>query len=194
MSEPTFEAPATPPDRSEQKHISREREFEAPGYPLSNSAKYVVDLINEERELLQGVLEKGKHTRRKILRAQILLHADQSEFGSAMKDSEIASKIGTSIPTVQRVRKLFVIEGSVEAVLKFKHCNAGRKPKIDGRAEAHLVRLACSEPPEGRERWTLRLLSSKLVELEILEEISHVAVGAALKKTNLSLGRKKNGS
>jgi hypothetical protein len=176
------------------KLLTSRIELEVPGYPLSSNAKYIVSLTKEERDQLERVLEKGKHSRRKIIRAQILLNADQGEFGPAMKDEEIVDKIETSIPTVQRVRKLFVIEGCIDAVLGFKHSNAGRKPKIDGRAEAHLVKLACSEAPEGRERWTLRLLSSKLVELEILEKISHVAVRDALKKMKLSLVRKKNGS
>ncbi len=165
-----------------------EEEYEQPGYTSSARAKYRVLLTEQERDQLQSVLSKGKHTLRKITRVKILLTVDEGKFGPAMSDEDVVTKLGTSSATVQRVRKIFVIEGSVDAAINFKHQRAGRPPKIDGRVEAHLTKLACSEPPDGLVRWTLRLLADKLVELEIIEEISHVSIGNALKKMNLSLG------
>src|SRR5207247_10845468 len=95
--------------------------------------------------------------------------------------------------TVQRVRRLLITEGRLESVLNFNHENAGRSRKIDGSVEAILVAQACSKPPEGRCKWTLRLLADRLVELKVVDSITHGTIGNALKKMNLSLGNGKNG-
>ena len=160
---------------------------------LIENVKCRVILSKDEREQLTAVLKDGKQTSRKFNRAKILLLADEGIDGPAMTDKEIADKLDVSIPTVGRVRRLLITEGQIDNVLNFNHHKAGRRPKIDGEVQASLIAKACSAPPEGRCKWTLRLLAAQLVELEIIDSISHTAIGNSLKKTNLSLGNEKNG-
>jgi transposase len=110
------------------------------------------------------------------------LKADQSSEGPGWIDEAVAEAVETSQPTVSRVRKQYVVEG-LEAALNRRAPNREYHRKLDGEQEARLVALACSEPPEGRARWSLRLLADKLAELEIVEEISYQTVGRVLKKT-----------
>jgi transposase len=141
--------------------------------------KYVVTLTGNERQHLEQLLAKGKAAARTLRHAQALLKADQSV---GWKDAAIAEAYGLSVRTVERLRQRFVEEG-VAAALKPQ--TVPRLPrKIDGTVEAHLVALACSDPPEGRQRWTLRLLADRLVELDLVESISHEGVRQALKKTS----------
>lgn len=143
---------------------------------------YIIDLTDMEREYLLSIISKGKHSARKIKRANCLLKAN-----NGMNDSEIAKIFKTSIPTIERLRKRFVEEG-LEASLN----NKPKKPKdrkLDGTGEAKLISLACSNPPEGYSKWTLQLLSDKLVELKIVDTIAKETVRQTLKKMNLSLGR-----
>jgi transposase len=150
--------------------------------------KYIVRLSSEEREQLLSLVRKGKVAARKQLRARILLQADQGELGPAACDEEIAGSLETSVRTVERMRQRLVEEG-LPAALEDKPMDmSSRPPKLDGRQEAQLVALCCSEPPKGRARWTLRLLGSRLVELEVVDCISHETVRQVLKKTNSSLG------
>lgn len=141
--------------------------------------KYVVTLRPEEREQLLQLVNKGKGLARRRRTAEILLKADR-ECG--WTDERIAEAFGVSVRTVERIRERFVEEG-LETTL-----DPPRQPrepqKIDGDVEARLVTLACSAPPPGRQRWTLRLLADKLVELDVVESISHEAVRQTLKKTN----------
>jgi len=116
----------------------------------------------------------------------MLLLLDRSQ-GQKRKLHEIAEAMMTSPGTVSNVKRRY-LKGGLEQGLQDRP-RPGAKPKIDGEVEAHLIALTCSEPPEGRERWTLRLLADKLVELELVESISHVAVGDTLKKTNSSPGK-----
>lgn len=141
--------------------------------------KYVVTLTEEERQHLEQLLAK-KHTAALARRhAQALLKAD-TRLG--WTDADIADAFNLSVRTVERLRQRFVEDG-LDAALKPKP--VPRLPrKVDGTVEAHLVALACSDPPEGRQRWTLRLLADKLVELELVESISHEGVRQVLKKTN----------
>ena len=139
--------------------------------------KYVVDLSAEEREELSEVIRKGKPGARKMKRAQILLKADEG-----LKDDEIVSVLNTSRSTVERTRKRFV-EGNVQKAIN-DDPRPGKRRKLDGRGEAHLIALACSEAPEGHATWTLRLLADGLVELGVVESISHEAVRQTLKKTD----------
>jgi hypothetical protein len=144
-------------------------------------------LTNEERQDLQKMVSVGKAAARKLVRARILLLADQADGGLAKSDPEIGATLHCGRATVERVRKQFVEEG-LEAVLHPKPSLRVYERKMDGRTEAHLIALACGDPPDGRSRWTLRLLGDRLVGLGHLESISHETVRRTLKKTNLSLG------
>ena len=144
--------------------------------------RYVVRLSDEERERLNGLIKKGNHPARKLLKARILLKADTSEAGEAWNDSEIAAALETSVCTVARARQRLVEEG-VDAVLTCKHSPASARKRIfDGESEAKLIALACSKPPPGRARWTLRLLEEKVVELHIVDQVSDNTIGRTLKK------------
>lgn len=160
---------------------------------LIENVKCRVTLTKEERKRLESFVKEGKQTARKFNRAKILLLADEGVEGPAMTDKEIADHLDVSALTVARVRRLLIIKGQIDDVLNSNHHNAGRPPKIDGTVQATLVAQLCSVPPKGRCKWTLRLLADQLVELEVIDSISHTAVGTALKKTNLSLGSVKNG-
>jgi transposase len=148
--------------------------------------KYVVELTSEERKQLTAMIQKGKTAGYKIRHAQILLRIDQGKQGSGWSDGKVAEAFGSHITTVERLRRRFVEEG-LEAALE-RHNRQNYTRKLDGDAEAHLIAIACSEPPEGRNEWTLRLLADKLVELKVVDSISHMTVSRTLKKTNLNRG------
>lgn len=160
---------------------------------LMEHIKCRVTLTKVEREQLEALINEGKQSIRKFNRAKILLLADEGVKGSLMTDEGIAEKLDISLSTVARVRRLFITKGNLDDVLNFKHDQAGRSSKIDGTIQATLVAQACSQPPEGRCRWTIRLLADRLVELGVVDAISHTAVGTTLKKMNLNLGRGRNG-
>jgi transposase len=145
-----------------------------------------ITLTEEERTELTQLIKSGKHSARVLGRARILLLLDRSQ-GEKRKLQEVADAMLTSMGTVSNVKKRY-LKGGLEHGL-YDRPRPGAQPKIDGEVEAHLIALVCSDPPEGRVRWTLRLLADKLVELELVETISHVAVRDALKKTNSSLGK-----
>jgi len=138
--------------------------------------KYEVCLDQEQKEFLVNLTRKGKESARKINRARVLLHAAEGK-----KDKEIMEIIRVSDTMVEITRKRFVLEGLENAINEKPR--PGQPKKIDGRKEAELITLACSNPPEGRAKWTLRLLADK-IELDI----SHVAVYNTLKKMKLNLG------
>lgn len=144
-----------------------------------------VTLITEERERLEGIISSGDEPARTQTRARILLLTDHSQ-GKHWTDKAIAAALLCSQKTVVNVRQRYV-EAGLEAALYDKP-RPGQTPKLTGEVEAKLTLLACSDPPEGHARWTMRLLADKLVELEVVEAISHVAVWERLKKTNYSLG------
>lgn len=145
--------------------------------------KYVVKLSAEERGQLDAMIHVGKHPAWKLLKARILLKSDASEAGQGWSDSQIAAALDTSVDTVARTRQLLVEEG-FEAALTRKHSPRSARPRIfDGAAEAKLIALACSPPPKGRARWTLKLLETAVVELEIVERASDNTIGRTLKKT-----------
>jgi transposase len=148
--------------------------------------KYPVILSETERDDLKSLIASGTAPARKLTHARILLKADQSPEGPGWVDEQVAEAVETSQPTVSRVRKQYFEEG-MEAAPNRRASNREYHRKLDGEQEARLVALACSEPPEGRARWSLRLLADKLVELEIVdEEVSYQTVRRTLKKTNLS--------
>jgi hypothetical protein len=149
--------------------------------------RYRVTLTDEERQDLQKMVSVGKGAARKLMRARVLLLADQAEGRSGKSDPEIVEALNCGRATVERVRKQFVEEG-LEAVLEPKPSNRVYERKMDGRTEAHLIALACSAAPQGRARWTLRLLGDRMVGLGYVDSLSHETVRRTLKKTNLSLG------
>jgi hypothetical protein len=156
--------------------------------------KYIVRLSDDERAELNGLIDKGTHPARKLLKARILLKADASAAKPGWADAEIAAALDTSIDTVAKTRQQLVEEG-FEAALTRKHSPASARPRIfDGAAEAKLIALACSEPPRGRVRWTLELLEEAVVELKIVERASDNTIGRTLKKTRSSRTCKSNGS
>ena len=148
--------------------------------------KYVVRLSREERKQLEDFIGKGKPLAHLATRARILLKADVSDLGEGWSDSRIAAALDTGLVTVARVRQQLVEEG-FEAVLTPKRSPASARQRIfDGAAEAKLTALACSPPPKGRARWTLRLLEDKVVELNIVARVSDNTIGRTLKKISLS--------
>lgn len=151
--------------------------------------KYNVQLSNEERQDLQRIVRTGKSPARKIRRAQILLKAD-----AGWRDEAIVEALGVSEQTVHTVRKQCVQDGVTKTLERKSGRSAGSQVKaLDGVAEAHLIALACSEPPEGRSRWTLRLLADRMVTLEYVEAVSYETVRQVLKKTNSNPGANKPG-
>jgi hypothetical protein len=149
--------------------------------------RYRVTLTEDERRGLQSMVSAGKAAARKLVRARILLLADQAEGGPAKLDPEIAGALGCGRATIGRARQQFVEEG-IEGALNPKPTTRIYERRLDGKAEAHLVALACGAPPEGRARWTLRLLADRMVGLGYVESVCHEAVRQTLKKMNLSLG------
>jgi len=145
--------------------------------------KYVVRLSDEERQQLEALIRKGKGPARRLLKARILLKADVSDSDQGWSDSKIISALDTSASMLYRVRKQLVEEG-FEAVLSRQIRAMPAVARIfDGEKEAKLIALACSKPPKGRARWTLRLLENKVVELGIVERASDSTIGRTLKKT-----------
>ena len=148
--------------------------------------RHRVELTPEEREELKALVSKGKSSALKRTRARILLMCDESE-GRKWTNAEVASALSAGTATVERVRRRFVREG-LEAALNRKEQKRRKARVLDGEAEARLVAVACGDPPEGRAKWTLRLLADRLVELEVVESVCPETVRRALRKTASSRG------
>jgi transposase len=144
---------------------------------------YVVTLTEEERQMLREMVSRGKAAARKLMHARILLKADEAEGGPAWGDAEIAEGLDVGMATVGRVRQQFVEEG-FQAALERRRPRREYVRKLDGDAEARLIATACSPAPEGRSRWTLRLLADRMVALEVVDELSYQTVRRVLKKTS----------
>lgn len=144
--------------------------------------KYVVRLSPEERSELEALVRKGKSAARKLTKARILLKADVSDAGEGCSDSEIARALGASVVLVQRTRRQLVEDGLEAAVNRKVRITPAVAPIFDGEKQAQLTALACSTPPKGYARWTLRLLEQKVVELGIVEHASDSTIGRVLKK------------
>jgi transposase len=150
--------------------------------------KYKVTLTAEERQQLSALIATGKAAARKLTHARVLLHADAVPHGPAWTDERIAQAVAVGRATVERVRQRFVEQG-LEAALNPKKPDRPCRPrKLDGHAEARLIALACSAPPQGRKEWTMQLLADQLVELQILDTVCDETVRRALKKTKSSRG------
>ncbi len=145
--------------------------------------KYRITLTKAEINLLEEITRKGKRSAQIIRNAYILLNANESDNGKKQKDEDIANFLNITVRTLENIRKKFVME-SFEAALYGKKSERVYTRKIDGDAEAHLIALSCSKPPKGFARWSLRLLSNKMVELKYADSISHETVRTVLKKTN----------
>lgn len=149
--------------------------------------KYIVELTAQERSQLRALVRSGKARARRLAHARILLLADDG-----LTDEEIAASLHAGRSTVERTRKRLVEEG-LESALSDRP-RPGKAPKLNGKQEALLVALACSEPPAGRTRWTMQLLANRLIELKVVDSIVDETVRRVLKKTTSSRGRKSNGA
>lgn len=159
------------------------------------STKQRVRLTDQQRDHLQQIVRLGRAHARTINHAHILLLCDESDEGPAWSDERIATALSCTSRTVARQRSRFINEGLDEA-LRVRRKSRGRPSKIEGATEAHLIALACSQPPTGRSRWTIRLLTDQFVDLcqgEGLEPISRETLRQMLKKTSLSRTAKSSG-
>lgn len=154
--------------------------------------RYYVTLTEEERDQLKGIVAQGKTQGYRIKHAQILLKLDEIPANKGWTLDRIREAYGANPTTISHIAKRFVT-GGLETALGRKE-QANRHRKVDGEVEAHIVALACSEAPTGRDRWTLQLIADELVRLGVVESISDTAVMDTLKKTNSSLGRRRNGA
>ena len=159
---------------------------------MPRNFRYTVRLTSAERQGLIDLVTTGKRAASTISRARILLKADVGREGEAWDDEQIADAFDTSLSTIHRVRQAFVEDG-LEDALNRKRPTGRQYRKLDGDQEAHLIATACSKAPEGRSRWTLRLLADKLVELQVVESVSPECVRTTLKKTTSSPGCRSNG-
>jgi transposase len=145
--------------------------------------KYVVRLSAEERDRLEGLIRKGQNAAGRLAKARILLKADVSDGGEGWSDSRIMAALDVSASMVYRVRKQLVEDGFDGVLNRKKRATPPVARRFDGEQEARLIALACSEPPAGHARWSLRLLEEKVVELKIVDRASDSTIGRVLKKT-----------
>jgi transposase len=145
--------------------------------------RYIVTLTPDERDQLESLTKAGKRSARTITRARVLLLADQGEGGPAWEDRRVAEALGCGHRTVERIRGRFVTDGLDAALTHKPQARPSRERVLDGAAEAKLIALACEEAPDGRKRWTLRMLADKLVELEVVGSVSRETVRRVLRKT-----------
>jgi len=150
--------------------------------------KYKVTLKKEEHDELMSIVSKGSHTSQQYRTAYILLNCDQGEYGDKIPGRHISQVLKISDRMIDRAKQRFVEEG-FESCLERKPISRTKGKKVDGDLEAQLIALSCSKAPEGFARWSLRLLSEKVVELKYVESISYETIRKALKKTNLNPGK-----
>jgi len=155
--------------------------------------RYKVTLEKEEREELEAIVKKGSHKSQKVINALILLNCDEGLYQSrSMKNEDIAAVLRISMRKIDRVKRRFVEEG-VEATLRKRRGKRIYERKVDGDVEAHLIALSCTKPPEGFERWSLRLLADLVVKLQYVDSISYETVRRVLKKRNKTLAQARVG-
>jgi hypothetical protein len=152
--------------------------------------KHLVKLSDEQRSRLENMISSGYKSARVLSRARVLLLCDQS-LGIIRDDNDVAKAVMVCTGTVRRLRKEFALSGLESTI--YDKPRPGAMPKITGDLEAKITVLACSNPPDGQERWTLRLLADKVVELEYVDSISHTAIADRLKKTKSNRGKKTAG-
>ena len=156
--------------------------------------KYLVTLTADERDHLDDLLRTGKASALVQTRARILLKADQAGGEPALDDEAIADELEVGLRTISRVRRRFVERGFEDCIRRKKQDRPSRVRKLDGAAEARLIAVACSDPPDGRVVWTMQMLADKLIELEVVEAISDETVRRTLKKAPSSRGSKSSGA
>lgn len=149
--------------------------------------KYIVKLTQKERDFLSGLISTGKSAARKLLHARILLKVDSGAHGENWTDEKVSEALDVGVRSIERIRERFVGE-DLESALERREHSRYRPRRLDGKQEAHLVALVCSQAPAGRRRWTLHLLADKMVAMQHVETLSHEAVRQTLKKMKLSLG------
>jgi hypothetical protein len=149
--------------------------------------RYRVTLTEEEREQLEAISSKGKRAARTVLYARALLLLDAGEHGSKWIVAKVAEALGVTPRSLEHLKKRFVEDGIQAAIERKKRVKPPREIQFGGEFEAHLLALACSDPPTGKERWTVRLLAEKLIELKIVPTVSPMTVCNRLKKMNLNL-------
>src|SRR5450631_647387 len=147
-------------------------------------SKYSVKLNPEQRKMVEEIVKKGEAPARKIMHANILLKTDTGEHGPRWSMQKIQEAFAVGSTTVKEVRKRYVESGIEDALNRREQPERPKKRKIAGEQEAHLIAILCTQKPEGQEKWTLRALADRLVELEIVEEVSHETVRTVLKKMN----------
>lgn len=157
------------------------------------SAKHKVELTAEQRSELEQLTRQASVGVAKKRWATILLLADESHPDGRRTDEEISNEVGVSVRQLERIRKKYVLHGQNATLVRITRSDAGVPKVLDGKAEAHLVTLCCSTPPEGHARWTLRLLCDELVRLQVVASVCPETVRVCLKKTNCNLGS-RNGS
>ena len=145
--------------------------------------KYRVTLSADERRRLEELLSRGKADVRKLKHAQVLLKVDEGADGPGWTDDQVAEAVGVGTATIERLRRRFIEDGFEAAIAHYKGPDRVYRTRLDGVQEAHLITLACSEPPEGRGRWTLKLLADRLVALGHVDTVSIETVRKTLKKT-----------
>lgn len=155
--------------------------------------KHTICLTEDQRQRLRQTVATGTAPARQILHAQILLKVDASPGGPNWSNQQLYEVFGVAQSTVWRVRTRFLSEGLEAGIRRRSQPERPEQRKLQGEQEAHLIALACQKAPEGHDCWTLRLLADKLIELEIVESVSHETVRTTLKKTNSSPGRSRNG-
>ena len=156
--------------------------------------KYRVTLTAEERHRLQEMIAAGVAAAQKLAHARVLLKADATPGGPAWTDDRIAEAVELSVATVERVRRRFVELGLEAALVRKPQDRPSRQRKLDGAAEARLIALACSRPPEGRVCWTMQLLADKLVDLQVVDSVCDETVRRVLQKTKSNRGRSSSGA
>ncbi len=149
--------------------------------------RYRVTLTEEERKELETITRRGKTHARRVLQARALLLCDAGEAGPAWNVADVAEALGLTSRTIEHLKQRFVEDGLEAAIERKPREKPPREIIFDGAFEARLIALACSDAPDGRRRWTVRLLADKAVELKFAESVSHMTVQRVLKKTNLSL-------
>lgn len=149
--------------------------------------KYVVKLTDEQKQHLEKLIASGTSPARRLTRARILLKSDQSENGPNWSYEKIAAAFDVSEMLIRDVRKRFA-EAGLEAAIQRKQPDREYEHSLDGEAEAHLIALACGDPPAGQQRWTLRLLQKEMQKRQYVQTVSHETIRTTLKKRSLSLG------
>lgn len=152
--------------------------------------KYRVTLTQEEQAQLKGIIHKRNEKALQVKRSYILLAADEN--GEGLSDEAISGRYGVGLRTVERLRERFVMEG-LSVALAGKKRSVYKEKIFDGRVEAHLLVLRCSDPPSGHQQWSMRLLAERMVQLQYVEHMSHESVRQLLKKTTSNHGKSNNG-